>query len=286
VELHVKRPSKSWKKQCKLVKRREDLAGYAAFHDGLTVGKNEVLHCVVDFYEGKDIMDQRGLHQAVCYLRSRDKGVTWEKADGTPVALPARPEQLDILAQTDEEKRQDPMPPPEVLAQGCIVADDKEVPHILYISHLDEPGQLVHAWPDGEGAWQQRPIEAAKQAFPNHRAIGCRGGLTIDAAGRLYVLLSLQPLGDGWKNGKATRALYYNAKDKRLVWLISDDLGRNWAVRFVLPEGEVFNQSNAERATGVNMPAAGRLPPFIYFDGTSRQPRKGEIIQNNVYFVR
>jgi hypothetical protein len=285
VDLYVKRPGEEWRQQCKLVKRREDLTGYAAFHGGLAVGQDGTLHCVVDFYEGKGVMDQRGLHQAVCYLRSRDDGISWEKADGTPIALPARPEQLDILVQTTEEQRHEPMPPPEVLAQGCIVTDDNGVPHILYISHLERPGQILHARPDADSVWHCQPIEAAKTMFPDHRPTGCRGALTVDAVGTLYALIELQPLGDGWVDGKPTRNMNWNAEAKRLVWLTSTDRGKSWEGRLALPEGTVLNQANVERATGVNIPAAGRLPPFVYFDGTSRYPKAGEIIQNNVYFV-
>ncbi len=37
----------------------------------------------------------RGFHQATCYARSPDCGNRWEKSDGTPVSLPARPEDLE-----------------------------------------------------------------------------------------------------------------------------------------------------------------------------------------------
>ena len=286
VDLYVKRPSEGWKMLCKLVKRRDDLPGYAAFHGGLAVGPDGTLHCVVDFYEGKGVMDQRGLHQAVCYLRSRDHGTTWEKADGTAIALPARPGGLDILAQTLEEERHEPMPPPEVLAQGCIVTDAWAAPHVLYVSHLQEPGQVLHAWPDAAGRWQRQPIGVAPEVFPNHRPTGCRGALTTDAAGNLYALLAVQPLGDGWIESKPTRAMNWNAEGKRLVWLISKDRGATWEAPLALPEGAVFNQPNVERPTGVNIPKSGLRPPFVYFDGSSRYRKEGEIIQNNVYFAQ
>ncbi len=81
---------------------------------------------------------------------SRDGGESWEKADGTLIKLPARPEQLDILVRSEEAERHEPMPRPEVLSQGCIVVSSQG-PHILYISHLDEPGEIVHAWSDAKG---------------------------------------------------------------------------------------------------------------------------------------
>ena len=136
-----------------------------------------VLHLVVDFYEGRGIRyDQRGLHQAVCYMCSRDGGETWERADGSRIELPARPEQLDVLARSEEDERHEPMPRPEVLAQGCIVVSSGG-PHILYVSHLDEPGEIVHAYLDAKGAWERESIDAG---FPDHRPTGCRGAFSVD----------------------------------------------------------------------------------------------------------
>ena len=286
VDLYVRRPGGSWKHQCKLVKRHEDLPGYAAFHGGLSFGADGTLHCVVDFYEGLGVMDRRGLHQAVCYLRSRDGGLSWEKADGTPISLPARPEQLDILARTTEDSRREPMPPPEVLAQGCIVAGADDVPHVLYISHLEKPGELIHARPGPDGSWEQHAIAAGIERFPNHRPTGCRGALTRSADGTLFALIELQPLNGDWVNGKPSRKMNFNAADKHLAWFISRDNGNHWEARLALPEGAIVNQANVERPTGVNMPAADRLPSYVYFDGLSRYREAGELIQNTVYFVR
>ncbi|MBN4073926.1 BNR-4 repeat-containing protein [bacterium AH-315-E10] len=282
VDFYIKRPGKSWKIQSKLVERHKSLKGYGAFQAGLVSGKDGVLHCVIDFYEGEGIMDRRGLHQAVCYLRSRDKGLTWEKADGSSITLPARPEGLDILARSIKKKRQEPMPPPVILAQGCIVVDTKGIPHILYISHLDEAGKIIHAWTDSKGKWQQMPIDAAQKMFPKYRPAACRGSLTINKSGTLYALLELLPLGKGWENHKPTRKIKFKAEKKLLILLSSED-GKSWRAGQVLPTGDVFNQASFERPTGVNNPKG--QPSFIYFDGESRYPEKGEIIQNNVYFV-
>jgi hypothetical protein len=50
--------------------------------------------------------------------------------------------------------------------------------------------------------------------------------------------------------------------------------------------GAVYNQPNLERPSGVNRIPTGQRPGFIYFDRVSRYPKKGEILQNNVFFVR
>ena len=120
---------------------------------------------------------------------SRDGGESWEKADGTRIELPARPEQLDILVRSEEDERHEPLPRPEVLSQGCIVVS-AQGPHILYISHLNEPGEIVHAWLDTKGVWQRESIDAG---FPGHRPTGCRGTFSMDEAGTLYACLSFSP---------------------------------------------------------------------------------------------
>ena len=285
VDLFVKRPGEIWKLQCKLVKRRADLKAYAAYHGGLAFSPDGTLHCVVDFYESRAAKGGRGVHQAVCYLRSRDNGVTWEKADGTPIDLPARPEQLDTLAQTELVKGNEGLTRPRALAQGSIVADDEGAPHILYISHLDEPGRIVHAWADADGVWQREKVMAAEEAHPDYRAIDCRGSLTRDADGNVYVLLGLHPLGKGWREGQPLRNLHFSTEEKRLVWLIRNARTGEWRTRPALPVGTDANEANVERPTGVNIPAADVLPPFGYFDGASRYRKRGEILQNNVFVV-
>ena len=282
VDFYSKSRDGAWEARGKLVKRREDYTGYGAFQTGMAIGADGVIHLVIDFYEGTGIRDQRGLHQAVCYMCSRDGGETWEKADGTRIKLPARPEQLDILVRSEEDERHEPMPRPEVLSQGCIVVSSQE-PHILYISHLDKPGEIVHAWPDEKGIWQRESIDAG---FPDHRPTGCRGAFSMDEAGTLYALLELQPLGKGWNNGKPTRGLNWETEDKRLIWLILQEGDRDWKTQLALPQDAIFNEANLERPTGANTISAGLYPPFVFFDGESRYPDKetDEVINNRVFF--
>jgi hypothetical protein len=285
VDLYVKPPGKPWEKRHKLVHRDPDLPGYAGFHGGLAVAPDGTLHTVIDFYESKGIYEGRGLHQAVAYMRSSDGGRTWTKADGTPIELSARPPQMDVIARDVAEERHEKMPPPVILAQGNIVLDLQQRPHVLYVDHRQGPGQIMHASSDSGGEWMRKPLLALNEAFPQHRPTGCRGALTVRQDGAIFALLELYPLGDGWQNGLPTRALGFGENlDKRLAWLISPDDGGAWTAREAL-EVTDFNQPNVERPTGGNELLDDGVPPFIYFDGASRYPEDGESIQNNVYFV-
>jgi hypothetical protein len=179
------------------------------------------------------------------------------------------------------------MPPPVVLSQGCIVADSRGKIHVLYISHLGGPGELVHAKPDG-GTWVQRPIGAIAEACPGMRPVGCRGSLSIGEDDVLHVLLELYSLDVGWTaDGEPTREMRLLPGCRRgLVWLTSPDGFDTVGVDPTLCDSDVFNQPNLERPTGINRIPRGRRPGFVYFDGIQRYPEKGEILQNNVFYVR
>ena len=285
VDLYVKERGQPWQKRSKLIVRDPKMPGYAGYQTGLSWGpQGKVLHLVADFYESYDTYNARGAHQAVCYMRSLDGGTTWQKADGDPVKLPARPEQMDILGRHSGPGRND-LPPPVVLAQGSLVVDPQGTPHVLYITHQKQPGQVVIASPDSSGVWQHKTVTEVADAYPKSRPVGCRGSFTMTADGTQYALLELKPLGEGWADGKPTREMLFAQKDKRLVWLQSRADGLGFRVQSALPEGTLFNQANVERPAGYNQISSGHFPPFAYFDGASRYRKSKEVIQNNVHFV-
>ncbi|MBS3761687.1 MAG: BNR-4 repeat-containing protein [Planctomycetes bacterium] len=210
VDLYVKPSDEKWDKRTKLVHRDPDLTGYGAFHGGLAISPEGILHTVIDFYESEAIWHHRGLHQAVAYMKSDDGGRSWTRADGTPVELSARPPQMDVIARDIARERHEKIPPPLILAQGSILLDRDQQPHVFYIDHRRGPGQLMHAQLDGEGKWSRKPIHALNTAFPEHRPTGCRGSFTIRSDGTMFGLLELLPLGEGWKNGLPTRAMGFD----------------------------------------------------------------------------
>ena len=286
VDLFVKEPGKAWTKSSKLVIRDPKMPGYAGYQTGFAWGpEHKMLHFVVDFYESYHTYKARGAHQAVCYMRSPDGGKTWQKAYGDSVKLPARPEDMDILGRHIGPGRND-LPPPVILAQGSLVVDRKGVPHVLYISHQEKPGQVVIASPAATGTWQRRFIHELPNAWPEHRPIGCRGAFTIDAEGNEFALLELKPLSKGWKEGKPSRSLKFSEEGKKLVWVYTKDGGKNYSTKLALPEKTIVNQPNVERSAGFNQIHSGGFPPFLFFDGSSRYRKGKEVIQNNVFFVR
>ncbi|MFW5798706.1 MAG: BNR-4 repeat-containing protein [Planctomycetota bacterium] len=285
VNFYVKPPDRPWRKQAHLVRRDPDMPGDAAFHSGLAVASDGTIHAVIDFYEGKGIYEKRGLHQAVCTMRSGDGGKAWTRADGTPIPLPARPEQMDVLARDTATERHLPLAPPVVLAMGSIVLDRQERPHVLFIDHRRGPGQLVHATPDDQGTWTRTDIDAITRAFPKHRPTSVRGSFGVLADGTLVALLQLVPLGDGWRNGLPTRALRSDPRIERpLARLTSRDNGATWTATPAVQDHRCYG-TNLERPTGGNTVSADRLPPFVYFTGIRRYLEEGEMVNNTVYLA-
>ena len=284
VHFYRKRPDGEWQKIAHLVERDPALTGYAAFHNGLALGDDGALHAVIDFYESGGVWENRGLHQAIAYMRSEDGGETWTRADGTPVSLPARPEAMDVIARDRAKARHEPKPPPLLRSSGSLVLGEDERPHFLYVDHRLAPGQIVHARLSADDRWISRPIDAIAEAFPDYRPVGLRGTFTRRPDGAFFALLELSSLAKGWENGLPTRAMRKMNIGKRLVWLISRDNGATWTAREAL-EGDDFHQPNVERPLGANEIAADRTPPFIFFTGERRYPEEGEIIRNEVRFV-
>ena len=102
---------------------------------------------------------------------------------------------------------------------------------------------------------------------------------------RIAAFVTLQRFDDWWNNGLPTRAMNMSTeREQPLAWLVSPDGGRTWSARLAVDAAHV-NSPSFEKPTGGNHLPADRLPPFVYFDGASRYPEEGEIIQNNVYLV-
>ena len=292
-DLFIKAPGEPWRRQARLIRRTPKyLEGYAAYHSHLGVGRDGALHFVCYFYEGLGRTERRGLHQALCYLRSPDRGLTWQKADGTPVAIPARPEDMDVLYRTTGQ-RHEPMPPPEVNCLGLVVTDHDEVA-MLCISGEERPGELLlHTLVPG-GRWDRREVAAPEQAYPDMRPVAGRLGMRAD--GSLYALMQLMPLPEGLE-GRPTRGR--DTAHDRTVWLVSDPARKRFRVFPELEPGTVANGPAPERPLGANVVPAGQVPAFTYFDGSSGYPRglhryfedvqdylkTGDLVTNNVYWV-
>jgi hypothetical protein len=286
VDLLIRSKEGTWA-QKRLIYRGDGWNGYATFTSGMTVGPDGVVHLVCNVGRGKG--GKPGLYQSVGYLRSHDAGRTWEKADGTATPLPVLPERMDLLVEANRPPRKlkNNYPEfPEVVANGNIVTDSDGTPYVLYISHLERPGQLILATPNEEGQWTQRTISEVERKYPDMRPIGSCFPFTVAADNAFHILLELVPFGDDWVNGKPDRLIVLRSDPvKRLVQLTSTDGGDTFAVQRLIEPGTMFNMVNVERPTGVNDIRSEPSPSWLYFDGSADYPRDGKIRNNSVYWV-
>ncbi len=283
VDLYVKPHDCKWSKGPKPIRRTDEYSGYATYTNGFAMTPDGTLHGVWDYFETKGGDPQYGLEQAVGYMRSRDGAQTWERADGSAIEVPARPEQMDLFVRHAETFDQI-NPGSRVASSGAIAVDSTGHPLILYISHLEEPGRLIMAKLDRPGLWQQHTLDVIEQAFPDLRPGSLEPGTTRTADGTIYQLMELLPLSKGWNEAGVPTGFLGNpdGPGKILAWLSSADGGQTWSVEPALPPGNFFNRANLERATGAYPLAPGKKPAFIYHDGPTRGTA---VIQCNVYFV-
>ena len=273
VDLYARPQDGSWRKVGRIVRRADEYwKTYSAYHMQLAAARDGTLHAVIDFYEGQD-EHGRGLHQAVCYMRSRDGGATWEKADGTPVRTPARPEDMDVFARSIES-RHEQMPPPEI-HHGGLVVDSAGRPFAFFMNHGERSGRLVLAMIDETGGWQREPLRVLEEAWPDMRATECKATMRED--GVICALVTLTPFDGAWKDGRPTRAMNMTERaDRRLAWLLTDDGGESFTIHGVLEPGTTFNCPSVEKPVGANAVSADRLPSVVWFDGSKGYPGGGD----------
>jgi hypothetical protein len=284
LELCVKPPGQPWQPAVKLVGRHPKYPGYSGFNNGMAFSRDgRVLHMVCDFYESKDFDKRVGLHQAVAYMRSPDGGKTWQRADGAPIEIPARPERMDLFAEHTRPPN-DTRRPPLIGSGGGIVVDSAGKPYVFYSSHLKEPGELILATPDAAGKWQQRSLDTIKANHPG--LVAMQRNFSITANDVIVGVIALAKQEEAkLENGLPTRASRLDdAPGNLAVWLISRDRGQTFTTRPVMPPNPqaTRREFNLERPTG---PGRGSWPTLMFFEGAVRYPEKGETIQNKVFWL-
>ena len=277
VDLYRRRPGGEWSQRRVVALCEEYGQAYAAYHMQMDIAPDGTLHAIIDFYEGQDERC-RGLHQATCYMRSSDQGDSWTRADGGAVDLPARPEDLNILAR-NTRSRHEALPPPEI-RQGGMVVDSTGRFFAFYINHGEGPGHCRMVTTDPDGGLQQVPInESWERIYPTMRALECSAVVRSDD--RLCLLVTLTPYNEEWQADKPMRAMRMRERvDQPLVWLLSDDGGETFVVQPFLEPGRAYNCPSVEKSVGINAIPADRLPAVLYFDGSRAYPGGGDYYED------
>lgn len=276
VDFYAKPEGKPWRYVTRIVKNAEEYReAYGAFHMNMAFGPDGTIHAVIDFYEGQDHVG-RGLHQAVCYVKSPDGGNTWMKANSSVVKTPARPEAMDTLIRSTRT-RVEHLPRPEHRNLGLAV-DGKGTPFVFYYSHGEAPGQLYVATPNAAGEFRKRSLSyLLEEQWPGMCITD--GKVTKQAGDRICLLATLSPLNDEWLEGRPTRAMNMKARNDQRLVLLSLQNGDHFEVQSVLEPGEAYNSPNLEKPAGANHLPASTIPKFMLFNGSSGYPGGGDYYQ-------
>ena len=315
VAMYAKPPDRDWESRGLITRIEEGCCSYAAFHSGLAWSPDhQVLHLSSSSYQSKTEKSNRwGTIQSANYMCSIDFGRTWQRADGTPIDLPATSKTMDVLA-GDESLD----PKPGIRNQGALVVDSTGRPYVVYLRYnMEPPGQAFMVTPDGNGAWQHLPLqEAVQRQWPGYAVVNCRSGMTITEDDVICIVLGIQPrehpvakkerelwgkpyeyAADGYSTNEENARLSAESAGlwarenpglNKVAWLETRDGGRTFTARRPLnPEpGTIVSQPSLEMPTGFNRIPAGSYPAFLYFTGPARNAEPDEVIDNDVYYVQ
>ena len=299
MDFYAKPPAQPWESRGLLVKKHKRFKYYAAYHNAMAWGPGKkTLHMSVGFFlgdsprKGENGRTPQGLYQAVGYMRSVDAGKTWTKADGTSITLPATTDTLDLIESGERARDTHDKPKPGIQHMG-IAVDSQDRPYIVYVRHTPRPGGIEMVTPDDRGGWTKRPL---RQAIDKHwpGMIAFDGRVSMNRDDVICLILVLAPLehpNANWNPGIHGRPEFWLREEpniQRLAWLESRDGGRTFTTLDVIPHkldrGTLL--PTLERPTGFHGPPTGELPALLYFEGLRRYRNPGELIQNEVFFVK
>jgi hypothetical protein len=263
MNLYTKPPGKDWQGPRAIL--RSQHTGYSHFQEALAWSPDHrTLHMSCRIYSGK----ARHGH-TVGYLRSRDLGVTWERADGQRATLPATAESISVIA--SDHSTGNPG-----LRCGAIAVDPAGVPHVLYSSAATQPSEAWIASLDASSTWRRRALRDVIASRWPGRGLTLPGGLTIGRDGRIYIALTLI-------NPPATDdETVWGHPSSEVMWLESADAGKTFTSRLVSQRDPNIAHwlPNLERPTGHNQID---VPGLIYTAGTKGENNK-QIVANDVYW--
>jgi len=263
--LYTKKAGGTWEGPTTLLQAEHK--GYAHFMDALAWSADKrYLHLVTRIHDGDP---PRG--HTIGYLRSADKGVTWTRHDGTPVALPATAATVDVIKQFREG------PGAGLRAAGLAVAPDGR-PVVLCSNQDVHPNEAWLATP-GEDGWEERSLRPALPPEYSDWGVFAPGGVTFSDTGAMYVVLTM--IAPGLAEGQSG----WGHPLCEVVAFESTDGGKTFRTVFV---SEIDAETphwlpNIERATGHN--SVKGLPGIIFTEGGRGEDNK-ELVANKVWWVR
>ena len=259
VNLYIKPPNAPWGEPIPLF--QDDKGGYVRFQQALLWGQDHrTLHLTLW------IFDENRAY-TVGYLRSPDSGRTWERADGTPVLLPATRETVTLI----DTKHRD-------LRFGSIAVDGESTPYVLYSTcpSFALPSQAWVVWLDGAGKWCRCSLTDELPKEWKGWSLAMDGAIHIAPDGQIFIVLALmkpETVSEGNWGHKSAEIVGMQASDIRGKFSVGLLSKPDMTVPHWLP--------NLERPTGHNRVD---VPGVMYTAGVTGEGCD-DILSNAVYWM-
>lgn len=267
LEMWAKAPDGEWQRQRSILRSRHGV--YTQFAASLVWGPDhETLHMAARIYEvpGEDPMVSI---TTVGYLASDDGGVSWRRADGTPVELPATADTFDSFAAGATKHAQS-------LHVGSMAVDQAGMPYIVYGMKTGESSQSYLATFDPAGQWHHRHLNPFLPAAYREWDLFMHGGVAFGSDGQLTIVgtvMHLQPGTHEWGE-PTTEVVRFRSRDDGETFLAN-------VMDAPDPESPRW-MPNIERPTGFNV--VPTQPGFIYTNGV-RGDALHDQLSNQVWWV-
>lgn len=167
--------------------------GYTQYTNSLAVDARGRLHLAFHVYD----QHQTAAGKLAGYLRSDDGGETWRRADGTPVPLPCKRHEVDVL---EDDAGLD-------CRVGGLTVDADGNPYLL-VNHGKLHGRQPWLWHHDGTAWRQTDLGPAIEAVAPQRIGIANGTCCIATDGTLYVVYAVTVNGKWGDPSAETIALW------------------------------------------------------------------------------
>lgn len=257
-------PGGEWQRKATLLRSRH--TGYAQFATAMAWGPDgKTIHLNCRIAEGSSFTMKP--ITTVAYMRSVDAGETWTKADGTPIALPATGDSIDVLANDGgpSDLKLNSGPSGGKINSGPLAVNAAGVPYLIYTAGMQGPSKLYLATPAPGLGWTRRDLtDCLPKAVEGWDVnLGMGGGMVFSDSGRatiVAVVLNLPP-------EERAPLKEWGHPSTEVVRLWSDDGCKTFKSEILAPMDPLQTHwlPNIERATGHNR--VSDEPGIIYTAG-------------------
>jgi hypothetical protein len=226
-----------WTEPRALAEAPADWKGYTHYHSSIAIAVDQTLHVAYNLY-------YNGAAKHAGHMTSRDRGKTWELADGSPLDLPVGVESNAFFARTEE-----------AFKVTNVVCDSAGHPWISLADARSKAGPTIYHH-DGNTWRSFCPAQRTAPRIPLSE-LSFGGSLTIDSQDGIYVGLTLGPHVVGGLKGD-------------VVLLYSVDRGKSFRRLDVFPPdvGLPHTGLSLERPTGHNVVET----PWLLFSTGEKGP--------------